>query len=147
MDGDENAADVNATKRELIVKNLTFNIDEDAIHAHFEKYGEITNIKLLKRPDGKSKGMGFVEFAEAKDAKKAKDTEHGKLLDGRDLNIEFSEGKPAGDSYGGNQRGGFGGGNRGGYGGNSSGGSGGSSTLFVGNLGFRTTDQSLKRFF
>lgn len=74
----------------MIVKNMSFNMDQDSVHTHFAKYGEITNIKILMRPDGKSKGMGFVEFADASAAKKAKEGEHGKMLDGRDLNIEFS---------------------------------------------------------
>lgn len=35
-------------KKELFVRNLAFTVDEDGINSHFEKYGEITNIKLLR---------------------------------------------------------------------------------------------------
>lgn len=52
---------------------------------------------MLMRPDGKPKGIAFVMFANAKDAKKAL-AENGKVIDGRDLRVAFSGGKPAGDT-------------------------------------------------
>jgi len=58
-------------KKELFIGNLSFNIDEDALNTHFEKYGEIIKIKVLMRPDGSSKGLAFLEFANAKDCTKA----------------------------------------------------------------------------
>ena len=39
--------------------------------------------------------FGYVEFATAESAKKAKDTKHGVELDGRALNIDFSAPRPA----------------------------------------------------
>lgn len=83
------------------------------------------------RPDGTSKGIGFVEFATPKEAKKAMDAENGNNFEGRNLKVNFSGDKPAND-----------------FGGKPNGGSGGdSSTIFVGNLGFNTTADTIREFF
>ncbi len=91
------------------------------------------NIKLVKQQDGRSKGFGFVEFDSHKSAKKAFEAENGRDIDGRAISVDFSGGKPTGDrpAFGGRDGGqrSFGGGAPGG-----------GSTLFVGNLGFKTTE-------
>lgn len=125
-------------KKELFVSNLPFSMDQDNIHSHFEKYGEISNIKVLTRPDGKPKGIAFILFENHKDAKKAL-AENGTVVDGRDLKVSFSGGKPAGGDQGGFNRGGPR------NGGGSSGASG--TTLFCGNLSFKSSEQSLRRHF
>ena len=38
---------------------------------HFKKFGEITDISLLRRSDGKLVGCGFVQFANKNCAAKA----------------------------------------------------------------------------
>lgn len=92
MEEEKDEAD-DETKRELFVGNLSFQIDEDTLASHFEKYGEITNIKIPQK-DGRSKGIAFIEFATSKIAKKALDGENGKQLDGRALKLNFSGEKP-----------------------------------------------------
>lgn len=59
---------------------------------------------MLMRPDGKPKGIAFVKFSSSRDAKKAL-AENGKVMDGRDLRVAFSGGKPSGD-FGGDRNGG-----------------------------------------
>jgi len=62
------------------------------------------------------------------------DAENGVDLDGRTLKVNFSGERPAGEkSYGAS---------RGGAGGSSE-----SNTVFVGNLGFRTTENGIREFF
>jgi len=59
------------------------------------------------------------------------DAENGVDLDGRTLKVNFSGERPAGEkSYGASR-----------------GGSGGSNVVFVGNLGFRTTENGIRDFF
>ena len=41
---------------------MNFDSTEDDIRNYFSQCGEITEIKLLMRHDGKSKGRGFVKF-------------------------------------------------------------------------------------
>jgi RNA recognition motif-containing protein len=121
---------------ELFVGNMAFSTDENALRKQFSKYGQITNIKVLMNPQGKSKGCAFVAFASASSAQKALDGENGNSLEGRELKVNFSSG---GGNKGGDQQRSFSQGPRGGQ----SGGDGESTTIFVGNLGFKTQQHTL----
>jgi len=123
---------------EIFVRNLSFNTSEDQLRNFFSKYGTIDSLKILMRDDGKSKGIGFVEFNTRAEAKKAI-ADNGKLnLDGRDIQISFSnENRP---QPGGNPRP-FQQNNQ------RQGGSSSSSTVFVGNLSFDSTEDSIREFF
>jgi nucleolar protein 4 len=46
-------------------------VTEAILHKHFEKYGEITEIKLLRKADGKLVGCGFIQFVKKNSAAKA----------------------------------------------------------------------------
>lgn len=117
--------------KEIFVGNLSFQTDEDAVRNRFKKYGTIVNLKVPSF-QGRPKGIAFIEFSKAAEAKKAIDAENGNDFDGRNLKVNLSGDKPAGRDFGGASNGGS---------------SGESSTLFVGNLGFRTTPDSLRQFF
>jgi len=68
----------------LFVKNLSYNTTEDSLSEFFEKYGTVKNVKILKsRDDGRSKGLGFVEFESNEEAKAALDDSCNLHLDGR----------------------------------------------------------------
>jgi len=131
---DEADAEVHS---ELFVKNLSFNTTEDQLRNFFSKYGTIDDLKILMRDDGKSKGIGFVEFNSRAEANKAL-ADAGKLnLDGRDIQISFSnENRP---QPGGNNRP-FQQNNQSRQGGSSN-------TVFVGNLSFDSTEDSIREFF
>jgi nucleolin len=119
--------------KELFVGNLAFATTEGSIRSAFSKFGRIANLKLPTGPDGRPKGFAFVEFATHAEAQKANDAMNGGDLDGRALRCNFSgglqNGRPAGGAPG-----------RGGDGAESS-------TLFVGNLGFNTNEDSLRTYF
>jgi RNA recognition motif-containing protein len=66
----EDEADGEEEKRELFISNLPWSVDEDTLRSRFEQYGDITKVKLLMRPDGKPKGIAFIEYESHKDAKK-----------------------------------------------------------------------------
>lgn len=83
---------------------------------------------------GKPSGIAFIEYSKPAEARKAIEAENQADLDGRNLKVNLSSEKPAGRDFGGNNRG-------------SGGDSGESTTLFVGNLGFRTTQNGLRDFF
>lgn len=47
MDNEEDKDDDDdPAKREIFVGNLAFSVDEDVVASHFEKYGEVVNIKI-----------------------------------------------------------------------------------------------------
>ena len=72
-------------KTEIFVKNLSWNTDDSSLREAFEKYGKVTRINILKRDDGKSKGIGFVCFENASEASSAMDDSNKIEIDGRYL--------------------------------------------------------------
>lgn len=55
----------------LIVRNISFKATEDSLKEHFSSYGTVEEVKLLKKPDGKLVGSGFVHFTHVPMATKA----------------------------------------------------------------------------
>merc|ERR1719253_196249 len=53
----------------------------------FEAYGEIKSALVMKDPEGKSRGFGFVNFAEHDEATKAIEELNGKEKDGKTLYV------------------------------------------------------------
>jgi len=108
---------------------------------------------------GKARGLAFVDFSSRAEAQSAITDAANLIIDGRNLQVTFSDQKPQAPSNGfNNNKGGYGG-NQGGYGGNQ-GGYGGQQggfqkkfhdgekfTAFVGNLGFKTSENSVASFF
>ncbi len=100
----------------IFVGNLNYSITEDDLREIFEEYGELSSVKLITdKFTGKSKGFGFVEMADADEAKKAIEELNGAEVEGRSMVVNESIEKkrdnnrrPAGGG------GGFRGGNRGG---------------------------------
>ena len=102
----------------LFVAGLPFDVDDQELQEMFETYGTVGSAKvILDRETRKSRGFGFVEFANDAEAKEAIKALDGGSLEGRQLTVKLAEDKP---SSGGGNRGGGGGGyrdNRGGGGG------------------------------
>ena len=97
----------------LFVGGLAWATKDDGLKAHFEQCGEVTDAKvIMERDSGRSRGFGFVTFADADSASNAVETLNGSELDGRTIRVDKATERP--QRSGG--RGGFGGG-RGGRGG------------------------------
>lgn len=76
----------------LYVGNLNFNMTDQDLKDAFAEFGEIVSARIVKdKISGLSKGFGFVEFANSKDAQKAKDSMNGKELMGRVLRIDSAK--------------------------------------------------------
>lgn len=77
----------------LYVGNLPWSVDDRALKELFTSYGDITEAVLIKdKFSGRSKGFGFVTFANDEDAQKAITEMHEKDVEGRPLTV--SEAKP-----------------------------------------------------
>ncbi|MEL7585487.1 MAG: RNA-binding protein [Prolixibacteraceae bacterium] len=75
----------------IFVGNLNYSITEDDIKEIFEEYGELTSVKLITdKFTGKSKGFGFVEMADADEAKKAIEELNGAEVEGRTIVVNES---------------------------------------------------------
>lgn len=75
---------LNRDKRaRIIVRNLPFaNLSDDTVRKIFSDYGNIIDVRLLKKPDGKYVGCGFVEFDQKQSAAKAIVHANGKEISG-----------------------------------------------------------------
>uniref|UniRef100_H3CI21 RNA binding motif protein 39a n=1 Tax=Tetraodon nigroviridis TaxID=99883 RepID=H3CI21_TETNG len=72
----------------LYVGSLHFNITEEMLRGIFEPFGRIENIQLMVDSDtGRSKGYGFITFADAECAKKALEQLNGFELAGRPMKV------------------------------------------------------------
>jgi RNA recognition motif-containing protein len=99
----------------LFVGGLAWATRDETLKAHFEQSGEVTDAKvIMERDTGRSRGFGFVTFADAETATKARDALNGSDLDGRSIRVDSATERP---DRGGRDGGGGGGGGRDGGGG------------------------------
>lgn len=83
-------------EKKLYVGNLSYNVTDDQLKAHFEQAGTVESANVIvDRQTNRSKGFGFVEMASEDEAKAAIDTLDGKEMDGRPLRV--SEARPMTD--------------------------------------------------
>ena len=105
----------------LFVGGLAWATRDETLKAHFEQCGEVTDAKvIMERDTGRSRGFGFVTFADESSATKAKNELNGSDLDGRSIRVDSATERPPRGGGGGGRRGGGGyggGGGGGGYGG------------------------------
>ncbi|KAG6839452.1 hypothetical protein C0991_002476 [Blastosporella zonata] len=64
----------------LIVRNLSPEVTDDALRAAFEGFGTVSNVKVVMDKDGVSKGHGFVSFKSQKAGAKAKEEMKDKTI-------------------------------------------------------------------
>jgi RNA recognition motif-containing protein len=60
-------------KKRMYVGNLNYSVTEKELNDLFAEFGEVVYAKVITRPDGRSKGFGFVEMAEEDQAQAAVD--------------------------------------------------------------------------
>ena len=67
----------------LFVGNLSWGIDDNRLWNLFSTHGEVTEARIiLDRETQRSRGFGFVTFANSQDAQNAMDQMNGKEVDG-----------------------------------------------------------------
>jgi len=88
---------------EIFVGNLPFEVTQEEIGAAFEKFGAISNIKMLTdRETGRFRGIAFVSMADVAQGQEAIKALNGSDIGGRSIKVEASQPRE--------NRGGFGGG-------------------------------------
>jgi RNA recognition motif-containing protein len=94
----------------LFIGSLAYATTDDSLKAFFETIGEVTSARVITdRDSGRSKGFGFVEFADEANNQKAVDDLNGKELDGREITVNLArpkEDRPRRDFNGGGNAGG-----------------------------------------
>ena len=103
--------------KKLFVGSLSWNTTDEGLRRAFEKFGEVLEAKVIKdRETDRSRGFGFVSFANPKDAMDAMAAMDGQELDGRTIKVNEAQERErtgGGPRGGGGERrggGGFGGG-------------------------------------
>ncbi|CEL08058.1 Putative Nuclear localization sequence binding protein [Aspergillus calidoustus] len=86
----------------LFVGNLSWNVTEEWLQQEFETFGELSGVRIMtERDTGRSRGFGYVEFASAADAAKAYESMKDTEIDGRKINLDYATGRPANKDQGG----------------------------------------------
>ena len=92
--------------KKLFVGGLSWDTTDEDLRKAFASHGEITEAKVItERDSGRSRGFGFVTFAQDEDAKTAVSKMHGTSLDGRTITVnEAQEKSPREGGRGGRNR-------------------------------------------
>lgn len=82
--------------KKLFVGSLAWATTDESLAAHFATCGSVTSAKVITdRESGRSKGFGFVEMEDDKEADAAIEKLNGSELDGR--TIAVNEARPQED--------------------------------------------------
>ncbi|WMV12570.1 hypothetical protein MTR67_005955 [Solanum verrucosum] len=76
----------------LLVLNITFRTSADDLFPLFDKYGKVVDIFIPRdRRTGESRGFAFVRYKYAEEAQKAVDRLDGRVVDGREMAVQFAK--------------------------------------------------------
>lgn len=82
----------------IYVGNLDFKVNEDDLQKVFEEFGTVSSAKIIvDKFSGRSKGYGFVEMENDKEANKAIKDLNGSELENREIVV--NEAKPRKTRY------------------------------------------------
>ena len=74
--------------KRLFVGGLSWGTQDEGLREKFAEFGEVTDAKvIMDRETGRSRGFGFVTYAEDADADRAVAEMDGAEFDGRRLNV------------------------------------------------------------
>ncbi|KAE8702999.1 Glycine-rich RNA-binding protein 2 [Hibiscus syriacus] len=101
--------------KRLFIGGLPYGTDDQTLKEAFSGFGDVTEARVvIDRESGRSRGFGFVNFANDEAANNALSGMDGQELQGRTIRVSYATERPSGPrSFGGNS-GGFRG-DRGGF--------------------------------
>jgi RNA recognition motif-containing protein len=93
-----------ATK--VFVGGLSWDTNDEGLRNAFAAFGEVVEAKVITdRDTGRSRGFGFVTFADANGIQAAIQAMDGKQLDGRNIRVSEAQERRGGGGGGGGPRG------------------------------------------
>ncbi|KAH7399268.1 hypothetical protein BKA66DRAFT_159823 [Pyrenochaeta sp. MPI-SDFR-AT-0127] len=102
----------------LFIGGLAWHTDDTALRQKFEEFGQVEEAVVVKdRDTGRSRGFGFVRYANDAEADAAMQALNNEEFDGRRIRVDKASDRAGGGAPRGGGYGGGGGGYRGGYGG------------------------------
>jgi RNA recognition motif-containing protein len=87
---EKKVARVNPRKGRLIVRNLSFKATEESLRAAFAQYGELSELNILKKPNGQMVGCAFVQYKKINHASKAILEMNAKPFLGRPVAVDWA---------------------------------------------------------
>lgn len=95
------------SSQKLFVGGLPWSADDEALREAFTSFGEVTEARvILDRESGRSRGFGFVSFADTESATSALAMD-GQELKGRSIRVNYAEERSGPREGSGGFRGGF----------------------------------------
>lgn len=82
------------SKTKLFVGGLNWKLRGAELNEAFSKFGEVVFARVVLGPDRRSKGFGFVEFANEDDAAKAQAEMNETEYEGRTIKVDFAKENP-----------------------------------------------------
>ena len=83
------------SKTRLFVGSLPYKYSESELLKLFVREGKVIDVRIIKNPWGRSRGMGYVEFENQEDAIRAKENIHGILIGDLKIIVDFAKEDPA----------------------------------------------------
>ena len=81
--------------KKLFVGGVSWDTTEEGLRKAFEPFGEVTEAKIITdRDTGRSRGFGFVTFADDANAMAAISKMDGTELDGKTIKVNEAQDKP-----------------------------------------------------
>ncbi|CAN8270804.1 unnamed protein product [Cochlearia groenlandica] len=77
----------------LYVKNLDDSVSDEKLKELFASYGSVTSCKVMRDPNGISRGSGFVAFSTPEEATKAMSEMSGKMIENKPLYVAVAQKK------------------------------------------------------
>uniref|UniRef100_A0A182WDX7 RRM domain-containing protein n=1 Tax=Anopheles minimus TaxID=112268 RepID=A0A182WDX7_9DIPT len=77
----------------IIVRNLSYKITEDMLRGEFERFGNIEEVNILKREDGRMVGCAFLQFSQREESDQAIQEMDGQILQGRKVEVHYAKDK------------------------------------------------------
>ncbi|MBP5403453.1 MAG: RNA-binding protein [Treponema sp.] len=78
--------------KKIYVGNLSYSTTDETLRNQFSQFGQVESVSIvMDRVTGKSKGFGFVEMTNERDADNAIATINQKEIDGRKVRVSVAE--------------------------------------------------------
>jgi len=77
--------------RTIMVLGLAWAVTSEGLASHFSAAGEVEDAEVKYRPDGLSRGFGWVRMTNHENAAKALEMMHGDELEGRAIRLDWSK--------------------------------------------------------
>ncbi|EUC48782.1 hypothetical protein COCMIDRAFT_74943, partial [Bipolaris oryzae ATCC 44560] len=90
---------------------LAWHTDDQTLRSKFEEFGPVEEAVVVKdRDTGRSRGFGFVRYAQETEADAAMQAMNNEEFDGRRIRVDKASDRPGGGGGGAPRGGGYGGG-------------------------------------